>query len=108
LAAAAGMRVWVTSRDEAKGARALKLGAAQAFSVGERLPERFDAVMETVGEATWSQSLRALRPGGTVVVCGATTGFNPPAELNRVYFLQLRAVGSTMGTRAEVGRLHPS
>ena len=61
--------------------------------------------METVGEATWSHSLKALRPGGTVVVCGATSGFNPPAELNRVFFLQLRVVGSTMGTRDELARL---
>src|ERR1700712_1904562 len=105
LAAAAGLRVWVTSRDEAKGARAVELGAAQAFSSGERLPGRVDAVMETVGEATWSHSLKALRPGGTIVVCGATSGFNPPAELNRVFFLQLRVVGSTMGTRAELDRL---
>ena len=105
LAAAAGLRVWVTSRDEAKGARAVELGATEAFAAGARLPDRVDAVMETVGEATWSHSLKALRPGGTVVVCGATTGFNPLAELNRVYFLQLRVVGSTMGTRAELGRL---
>jgi NADPH:quinone reductase-like Zn-dependent oxidoreductase len=105
LGAAAGVRVWVTSRDEAKGERAVKLGAAQAFPSGARLPDRVDAVMETVGEATWSHSLKALRPGGTLVVCGATSGFNPPAELNRVYFLQLRVVGSTMGTRGELARL---
>jgi NADPH:quinone reductase-like Zn-dependent oxidoreductase len=105
LAAASGLRVWVTSRDEAKGAKALELGAAQAFPSGARLPDRVDAVMETVGEATWSHSLKALRPGGTVVICGATSGFNPPAELNRVFFLQLRVVGSTMGTRDELARL---
>jgi NADPH:quinone reductase-like Zn-dependent oxidoreductase len=105
LGAAAGLRVWVTSRDEAKGARAVEIGAAQAFSSGARLPERVDAVMETVGDATWSHSLKALRPGGTIVVCGATSGFNPPAELNRVFFLQLRVVGSTMGTSDELARL---
>jgi NADPH:quinone reductase-like Zn-dependent oxidoreductase len=105
IGAAAGLRVWVTSRDDAKGARAVELGAAQAFSSGARLPERVDAVMETVGEATWSHSLKALRPGGTIVCCGATSGFNPPAELNRVFFLQLRVIGSTMGTRDELGRL---
>lgn len=102
---AAGYRVWVTSRDEAKRARAVELGAAAAFAPGERLPERVDAVMETVGAATWSHSLKSLKPGGTVVVAGATSGMNPPAELNRVYFLQLRAVGSTMGTRDELARL---
>jgi NADPH:quinone reductase-like Zn-dependent oxidoreductase len=102
---AAGYRVWTTSRDEAKRARAVELGAEQAFEPGARLPERVDAVMETVGAATWSHSLKSLAPGGTVVVAGATSGANPPAELNRVFFLQLRVVGSTMGTRDELERL---
>ena len=62
-------------------------------------------MFETVGEATWSHSLKALRPGGTLVVSGATSGANPPAELNRVFFLQLRVIGSTMGTRDELERL---
>ncbi|HVN12321.1 MAG TPA: zinc-binding dehydrogenase, partial [Kineosporiaceae bacterium] len=106
LAAAAGLRVWVTSRDEAKRARALELGAEQVFDSGARLPRRVDAVMETVGAATWSHSLKSLRPGGTVVISGATSGPNPPAtELNRIFFLQLRIIGSTMGTRAELERL---
>ncbi len=105
LGRAAGYRVWVTSRDEAKRERAVGLGAAAAFAPGERLPERVDAVMETVGAATWSHSLKSLVPGGTVVVAGATSGPNPPAELNRVFFLQLRVVGSTMGTRDELARL---
>ena len=65
-------------------------------------PTRVDAVIETVGEATWSHSLQALRPGGTVVVSGATSGPNPPADLARVFFLQLSVVGSTMGTRDEL------
>ena len=105
LASAAGVRVWVTGRSEEKRARALELGAEQAFEAGARLPERVDAVMETIGEATWAHSLRSLRPGGTIVVCGATSGFAPPAELNRIYFLQLSIVGSTMGTRDELERL---
>lgn len=104
LGAATGYRVWVTSRDEAKRARALALGADAAFAPGERLPERVDAVMESVGRATWGHSLRAVRPGGTVVVCGATTG-DAPAELQRVFFSQIRVVGSTMGSRAELARL---
>ena len=105
LGRAAGYRIWATSRSEAKQERAIELGADQAFPAGARLPERVDAVMETVGEATWSHSLRALRPGGTIVICGATSGAVPPAELTRVFFLQLSVVGSTMGTRDQLGRL---
>ncbi len=74
LGRAAGYRMWATSRSEAKRARALELGADQVFETGARLPERVDAVMETVGEATWAHSLRALKPGGTIVICGATSG----------------------------------
>ncbi|MGH3344993.1 MAG: zinc-binding dehydrogenase [Carbonactinosporaceae bacterium] len=105
LGHAAGYRVWATSRSEAKRERARQLGAEQAFESGARLPERVDAVLESVGAATWGHSLRSLRPGGTVVVAGATSGPNPPAELNRVFFLQLKVVGSTMGTRDELRRL---
>ena len=102
---AAGFRVWATSRDEEKRRRALELGADQVFPSGARLPGRVDAVMESVGEATWAHSLRALKPGGRIVVCGATSGAVPPADLNRVFFLQLSVVGSTMGTRDELERL---
>src|SRR5215469_3678356 len=105
LGRAAGYRVWATSRSEAKLARALELGADQVFPAGGRLPERVDAVMETVGQATWAHSLRALRPGGRLVICGATSGTAPSAELNRVFFLQLSVVGSTMGSRDELARL---
>ena len=102
LARAAGLRVWVTSREEAKRAQALELGAHAAFEAGERLPERIDCVLETVGEATWAHSLRALVPGGRIVVAGATSGPNPPADLARVFFRQLEVVGATMGTRFEL------
>ena len=105
LARNAGLRVWVTSRDEAKGRKAVELGAHEAFESGARLPERVDAVLETVGEATWKHSLRALKPGGTLVVSGSTSGGNPPAELQRVFFLQLNVIGSTMGTRDELSQL---
>ncbi len=106
LGAAAGLRVYVTSRDEGKRARAVELGAHEALAPGTRLPERVDAVVETVGEATWSHSVRSLRPGGTLVVSGTTSGPHPAdAELTRVFFLQLRVQGSTMGTRDELCQL---
>ncbi|MEY9840389.1 zinc-binding dehydrogenase [Streptacidiphilus sp. EB103A] len=105
LGKAAGLRVWVTSRDEAKRARALELGADAAFASGARLPERVDAVLETVGAATWSHSVKSLRPGGTIVISGATSGPNPPAELTRIFFLELKVVGSTMGTKEELAGL---
>jgi NADPH:quinone reductase-like Zn-dependent oxidoreductase len=105
LARAAGLHVYATSRDEAKRARALEIGAHVALDSGARLPERVDAVVETVGEATWDHSLKALKPGGRIVVCGATSGLNPPAQLNRVYFLQLSVIGSTMGTLGELAEL---
>ena len=105
LAHAAGIRVWVTSREERKRAQAIRLGAAEAFEPNSRLPERVDAVLETVGAATWSHSLKSLKPGGTLVVSGATSGQDPSADLNRVFFLQLSVVGSTMGTRDELERL---
>lgn len=105
LARLMGLRVWVTSRDPDKQARALQIGAHEAFPTGARLPQRVDAVMETVGAATWDHSLKALRPGGRIVVSGATSGTNPPADLARVFFKQLEIVGATMGTRTELQRL---
>lgn len=108
LGAAAGLRMFATSRDEAKRRRALELGAEAAVPTGERLPHRMDAVLETVGAATWSHSVKSLRPGGTLVISGATSGPNPPAaELNRIFFLELKVVGSTMGSKEELaGLLH--
>jgi NADPH:quinone reductase-like Zn-dependent oxidoreductase len=105
LGSKAGIRVWVTSRSEAKRARAVELGAAQAFESGARLPQRVDAVMETVGKATWAHSVRSLRPGGKIVIAGATSGADPSAELARIFFLQLSVIGATMGTRPELERL---
>lgn len=102
LGKALGLRVWATSRDEAKRAAAVELGADEAFESGARLPEKVDAVIETVGQATWSHSLKSMRPGGRVVVSGSTSGPNPPSDLARVFFLQLSVIGSTMGTRDEL------
>jgi len=106
LGSAAGYRMWVTSRDEARGAKAVEIGADRAFTAGERLPERVDAVMETVGAATWSHSVNSLNPGGAIVIAGATSGDAPAkAELTKIFFKQLRVVGSTMGSRFELERL---
>ena len=105
LGRASGYRMWVTGRSEEKRQAALALGAEQAFDTGARLPERVDGVMETVGEATWSHSVKSLKPGGVIVTSGATTGFGPKAELNRIFFTQLSVIGSTMGTRDELESL---
>ena len=105
LGKALGRRVWVTSRDDDKLAWAMEIGADAAFESGAKLPEKVDAVMETVGDATWSHSMRSLRPGGSIVISGATSGPNPPADLNRLFFLQLRIIGSTMGTIGELREL---
>lgn len=106
LGRAAGLRVLATSRDEAKRARALEIGAHEVFESGARLPVKVDAVMETVGRATWSHSIRSLRPGGAIVISGTTSGPKlDDAELTRIFFLQLSVVGSTMGTRDELASL---
>jgi NADPH:quinone reductase-like Zn-dependent oxidoreductase len=106
LARAAGLRVVATSRDEAKRARALEIGAHEVHASGERLPAKVDAVMETVGRATWEHSIRSLRPGGTIVISGTTSGPKvDDAMLTHIFFLQLRVIGSTMGTRGELASL---
>jgi NADPH:quinone reductase-like Zn-dependent oxidoreductase len=101
LGKAAGLEVYVTSRSEDRRARALELGAAGAFAPGSRLPHRVDAVLDSVGKATWEHSLKSLRPGGTVVVAGATSGADPSADLARMFWRQLTVRGSSMGTRGE-------
>ncbi|MGA8256528.1 MAG: zinc-binding dehydrogenase [Nocardioides sp.] len=106
LARAAGLKVLATSRDDGKRARALEIGAHEVFESGARLPVKVDGVMETVGRATWSHSVRALRPGGAIVISGTTSGPKlDDAELTRIFFLQLSVVGSTMGTRGELASL---
>ncbi|GII34542.1 zinc-binding dehydrogenase [Planotetraspora mira] len=105
LGRAGGFRMWATSRSEEKRARALELGADRVFETGARLPERVDAVMETVGEATWAHSMSSLRPGGKIVISGATSGMVAPTQLAQVFFLQKSIIGSTMGTRDQLARL---
>jgi NADPH:quinone reductase-like Zn-dependent oxidoreductase len=105
LARAAGLHVTVTSRDDERLRQAVALGAHVGIRSGQRVPRQVDAVIETVGEATWAHSLRSVRPGGAVVVAGTTSGSAPSAELRRLYLRQIRVVGSTMGSRAELERL---
>lgn len=101
MAHAAGLAVYATSRSESKRRRALDLGADMAFEPGARLPRKVDAVIESVGAATWAHSVRAVRPGGTIVVCGATSGDQPGAELTRIFFQDIRVAGNTMGSRGD-------
>ncbi len=104
IAAALGAKVYATSRDEGKRARAEQLGAT-VLPTGARLPERVDVVIETVGAATFEHSMKCLRPGGRLVVSGATSGPAAAVDLRRVFFLQLSILGSTMGTRDELGEV---
>ena len=107
LGVAAGLRVWVTGRDEAKRAFAEELGAHATFEPGARLPERVDAVMDSVGAPTFKHSLASLRPGGVLVNSGATGGRTGEVELGRLFRLNLRIAGTTMGTREELAQADP-
>lgn len=104
LGAALGARVYATSRDPAKRERVAALGAT-AVEHGGRLPERVDVVVETVGAATIEHSLKCAKPGGRIVVSGATSGHLATVDLRRVFFLQQEILGSTMGTRDELAAL---
>jgi NADPH:quinone reductase-like Zn-dependent oxidoreductase len=107
---ALGVRTIVTSGSNEKLDTALGWGADVAVNhesgdvvaaVKEATGRGADVVVETVGEATWARSLAAVRPFGRVVVCGATSGPNPPAQLHRFWWKQLDVLGSTMGTRED-------
>ena len=107
IAKALGAQVIVTSSSDEKLARATELGADATVNhatgdvvslVKEVTGGGAHVVIDDVGEATWKRTLDAARPEGRVVVCGATTGPNPPAALHRVWWKQLSILGSTMGT----------
>lgn len=104
LGVAAGLEVFVTSRSQEKLDRAAALGATPIAHL-ERLPKRVDAAIETVGKATWSHSVASVRPGGIVAVAGATTGDADSAELNRIFFQEIRIQGVTMGARDDLAAL---
>jgi NADPH:quinone reductase-like Zn-dependent oxidoreductase len=110
IAKALGASVVVTSSSDAKLERARELGADAAVNhETDDVPARVKeitgggahVVVDDVGEATWTRTLNAARPEGRIVVCGATTGPNPPAALHRIWWKQLAVLGSTMGTRAD-------
>jgi NADPH:quinone reductase-like Zn-dependent oxidoreductase len=102
LGRAAGLKMWVTSRSEDKLKKSLDIGADAGFETGARLPARVDAVLETVGEATWEHSMRSVRPGGTIVVAGWTSGFKPTADLSRLALGNVSIRGSAMGRTADL------
>jgi NADPH:quinone reductase-like Zn-dependent oxidoreductase len=98
-----------------KAARVLESGAEAAVVVGQDdLPDAIqhwvgsdgaDMVVEVVGAATWNSSLRALRPEGRLVVCGAVSGAIVETDLKRIYLHHLSVIGSTMGNPAEFKRV---
>jgi NADPH:quinone reductase-like Zn-dependent oxidoreductase len=111
IAKALGARTLVTSSSGDKLDRARELGADAAVNHADEdvaatvkqatEGKGVDVVIEHVGEATWKTSLQAAGPNARVVVCGATSGPNPPAQLHRIWWKQLEIYGSTMGTRED-------
>ncbi|THV35771.1 zinc-binding dehydrogenase [Glycomyces buryatensis] len=104
LAKALGARVYATGRTEERRAKAAEIGA-EAVEPGARLPERVDVVIDSVAGETVAHSIKSLKPGGRLVICGATAGHAPVIDLRHVFFKQLEIVGSTMGTRDELAEL---
>lgn len=121
-----GASVWVTSSDDAKLEHARELGADETFNhsrmeVGKEIRARtgkrgVDVVVDNVGEATWQQSLTALRKGGRLVTCGGTSGARVETDVRKLFWNQWTLLGSTMGNDAEfdaivaelgAGRLQP-
>jgi NADPH:quinone reductase-like Zn-dependent oxidoreductase len=107
IANALGARTIATSSSDAKLARARELGAQAIVNhdsenvvarVRELTEGGANVVVEHVGEATWGRSLASAGRGGRIAVCGATSGVNPPAGLNRIWWRELTILGSTMGT----------
>ncbi|MEU5154977.1 zinc-binding dehydrogenase [Glycomyces sp. NPDC021274] len=101
LAKALGARVYATGRDPGRREQAAAIGAIPV-EAGDRLPERMDLVIDSVGAPVMSHSIKSLKPGGRLVNCGATGGPVAEVDLRHVFFKQLEILGSTMGTRDEL------
>ena len=104
LARALGARVYATGRTPERREKAAELGATPIES-GARMPERVDIVVDSVGEPVMEHSIKSLKPGGRLVICGVTGGHAPQIDLRHVFFKQLEILGSTMGTRGELVEL---
>lgn len=103
---ALGATVYVTSRSPSKRERALALGAdevldSEADWQKQLAGEKVDVVIESVGTATFAKSLQQLKPGGTLVTFGATTGDEINLNLRKFFYGQYNLLGSTMGSREE-------
>lgn len=106
-----GAHVWVTSGDDAKLERARTLGADEVLNhrhveVGRVIRERtgkrgVSVVVDNVGRATWSESLRALGRAGRLVTCGGTSGPIVETDVRRMFWNQWTLMGSTMGSESE-------
>jgi len=108
-------RVITTAGDENKLEKAKQLGAdhlidhyKQKISDEVRRitnKEGVDIVVEHVGVATWDESVKCLKPGGTLVTCGATTGYSAALDLRFLFSRQLSILGSFMGTMGEMNEV---
>ncbi len=114
LAQHVGARTIVTSRSREKLERALEMGADEAIPAGDGVAREVrrltgkrgvDVVVDSVGKATWMQSIRSAAKGGRIVTCGATTGPDPAEEIRLIFWNQLSIIGSTMGSREDWRRV---
>jgi NADPH:quinone reductase-like Zn-dependent oxidoreductase len=112
-----GARVFVTGSSQAKVEKAIELGAEAGYDHADRTADDIardlrkrtgagvDVVVDSVGERTWDASLKALRPGGRLVTCGATTGPQVSLDIRRLFWFQWSILGSTMGNGREFGEI---
>src|SRR5947209_2774842 len=112
-----GENVNDTAGDDAKLSKSFELGANHVFNhYKQKIAEEVrritskrgvDIVFEHVGSATWDDSVRSLRPGGTLVTCGATSGPEATFDIRVLFSRQLSFLGSYMGTMADFHAVIP-